>query len=277
MKYVIYDTETTGLNPLNSFILSIGSICVDDNNILDYLNSIKKANNNDVEEIKVDKWGHPEIIVNNKYEFHKFLNWFSLNNNFNIPEDTIKVHGLTEDYIKNNGFNPINVFEEYSDFLKDRIGDDEVCFVAFNEPYDLNMFVANLKHILNIFNSRGETNDKIMYLLNLLTNRKSYIIDNLIIDRILHFEVDGVKVRHDLQSVGIRYGFDKDINAHDALSDSKRTILVWNQQLKELKEYGLEINHDFEGRLKRAYDKYSAKFSSRRQLDYFAENMEATR
>lgn len=259
MKYLLFDTETTGLNARKSFILSIGAILYDSE-------------------------------TNEKSEFYKVLNWKKIMNNFYIPEDTIKVHGITLETLDKKGEHPLNVM---SDFIK---WINEFCdccrldsIVAFNIPFDLNMMISNLKYLIDVYCSNFE-HDSILEsntinLLNLLTrryheelNNHPLIIDSLVIDRIFHFEVDGEKVSHNLQAVGERYGIPEDPNAHNAIADTRRTLEVFKIQLNELKDLGIEVDQKFEDRLIRKYNReqeYRGWNKKPDAVDYLAEKMVA--
>ena len=262
MNVLLFDVETTGLDPKKSYIISIGAIL------------FKKNNETGESEIK---------------EFTRFLNWNNFIKNFEVPEDTIKIHHITNEFLKTNGIDPFLAFKELRDFIVENIGsldhlyDNLYLNMAFNLPYDLNMFHSNLKKLLNLpIDESG--NDSCLYrqeiseLLDILTkiedNKNKLFIDPLIIDRLLHFEVDGVKVKHNLDAVGKRYGIPEDENAHDALADTRRMLKIWEKQILELNDLEIALDEKFEGRLKRAYERQEAKYKSRNRLslDYFAKN-----
>ena len=261
MKYLLFDTETTGLNPKKSFILSIGAIMYDSK-------------------------------TNNISEFYKVLNWKQIMSNFYIPEDTIKIHGLTQDILDKEGEHPLKVMSDFITWIDDFVHSEDLnsnldAIVAFNIPFDLNMMISNLKYLNEIYcpnfehDFKFESNSK--NLLYLLTRKyhedigsHPLIIDSLLIDRIFHFEVDGEKVSHNLQAVGERYNIPEDPNAHNAIADTRRTLKVFKIQLEELKEKNIDINQDFETRLIKSFNRvqeYRGWNKKADAVDYLAENM----
>ena len=283
MNVLLWDTETTGLDPSKAFIISNGSVL----------------------------WNSETGKVS---EFYEELNWFLiLGKNFTIPQATIDVHGITEEALQRNGIDPVTSMSNFYKWIKDFCGDEKlnVC-AAFNLPYDLNMFKSNLLLMVNVLKKRFYSNvdgsinenlsiencedeniktrlqefENVEKLLDLFSrsgdtynieteSNKPLFIDSLIIDQIFHFEVDGEKVPHNLDAVGNRYGFPTDPNAHNAIYDTRRTFEVFKLQLKELKEeHNIDIlNPSFEARLKRRYDRNQDYWKKSNGLDYFANRM----
>lgn len=269
MNILFVDTETTGLKPEKSFILTNGSIL--------YNSESKKYD-----------------------EFYEVLNWDMLLSNFNIPEDTIKVHGITKDIMHDEGINPITSMSNYYKwiykFCKDSTSGKLDVVVAFNLSYDLNMFISNLKFLSEKFCSGNfETitseRNNLNYLLYLFSKEYIYgnlspndpnankplFIDSLFIDRIFNFEVDGEKVYHDLQTVGERYNIPVDPDAHNAIADTRRTFKVFLIQMDELQnKYNVQIDQKLESRLIRGYKRNQDYWKKGKDaLDYLANNMNA--
>lgn len=258
---LLFDVETTGLNPRKSFILSIGAILAK----VDY----DKATN-----------------IENK-EFYGLINWKLINKNFEIPEDTVKVHGLTQELLDKEGKHPVHLFGSFYDFLKENPID---IFCAFNLGYDQNMFRSNLlfmedyleKHI-NEYDI--EFYEKIKNLSNMFKKayidekvNKSIFFDSMTYDKIFHFEVDGVKVKHGLDAVGRRYNIPSDPNAHNAIADTRRLYEIFKIQLKEISEMeNVEIDAFMERRIIVKYDRendYYRRINPRNiPLDYLGFNM----
>lgn len=232
-----YDVETTGLRPNSSFILSIGAV----------LSRWKLCNGEMVEE---------------KTEFYQVLNWKLMIKNFSIPEATIKVHGITEDVMEREGIHPVQAFIQLYDFILQNAEDDQNpldVINAFNLPFDLSMMRANLYYILRCnMDLSPHEKEMVESLLSLFTksiNNPTLFIDSYTIDRILHFEVDGVKVSHSLQKTGERYGMPVDENAHNAIYDTYRLLELFKMQLKELESLEIPINQRLEDRLIKKYEK----------------------
>lgn len=293
IKTMTFDTETTGLNPLNSFIISIGC------NVISV--PFSDENHMDIEAVKNGKV--------DRDEFYQVLNWFEINENFSIPEDTIKVHGITEDAMKAEGIHPVKVFCNMYDFMdpdgKYIMADGEVTeppmniINAFNLSYDMNMMKSNLLFLVEWMRRDLEENGnkpgvvdsinlvKLETLLGWFTKTEDeplknpiLFVDSMTLDKILHFEVDGVKVRHNLAEVGKRCGIPEDPNAHNALADTRRLTDIWMVQLQDMNEKGmLPVTQRLEARLiskyKRDQDKWKKK--GKQELDYLGESMTAAK
>lgn len=266
MNILLFDTETTGLKPQRSFIISNGAVL----------------------------WNTETGAVS---EFYEVLNWKLIFENFSIPEDTIKVHGITDEIMESEGIHPLKSMSNFYRWIMEFVGNgvDENgrpsrldANVAFNLPFDQNMYTSNLKCLCNMYgkNFAANSNEAIdtINLLSLFTkdygendDGKPLFIDAMIIDQIFHFEVDGEKVRHDLDSVGNRYGLLSDPNAHNAIADSRRTFKVFKIQLKEIEERGLALDSAFEARLMKKYQRNQEYWGKGREgLDYLGKNMVAS-
>ena len=253
-NHFLFDVETTGLKPEKDYTISIG----------------------------VDMYNN---ITNKKENFYELLNWKLLNGfkNFEIPEDTIKVHGITNEIMMKDGLNPIVVYSHLLNFILNFIKDSESknmdVIVAFNLPFDLNMTKYNLKFLIDYCNDTNNYENIKPYvdlvpdlkeLYDLFSkNDKNFFIDSLIVDRIFHFEVEGEKVHHNLRDVGLRYGLEEDQNAHNAMSDTDRMLDIYKCQLNEIYERGLSIDQKFEDRLKKKYDRIqTVVYKKKQSLDY---------
>lgn len=263
MNILLFDVETTGLNPRRSHVISNGAILYN-------------------------------TVTGEKSEFYEVVNWNSEIPNFKIPEDTIKVHGITEEIMIQEGIHPLKSFSNFYNFINSFIeksvqngGSNKLdACVAFNLPFDLNMYKSNLLYLEKKYCKSLVLDDEdrinIKNLLELFTkdyykkdDSKPLFIDSLIIDQIFHFEVDGEKVRHDLDSVGNRYGFESDPNAHNAIADTRRTYEVFKLQLQEIEEKGLKLDSTFEERLMKKYNRNQEYYKKKQSLDYFSANMGA--
>lgn len=260
MKTLLFDTETTGLNPRKSFIISIGGALWDS---------------------KTDQ--------SETFEF--FLNWKLCVPSFKITDETYKVHRINQEFLDEHGVHPAKAFAllwskicnfckmdpeiysvslDHSDYLsalmdakKNEINlIDIIC--AFNLEFDQNMMISNILCLLKNWKAlacdcNGEF-DAIVNLFNLFEKNYSNgleslysikqsktletnisFIDSMLIDRIFHFDENGIKLSHNLEDVGLRYGIEKDQNAHDALSDSKRLLEIFKIQYNELKSLGYDL------------------------------------
>lgn len=262
MNILLFDVETTGLKPEKSFILSNGAIIY----------------NTETKEIS---------------EFYEVLNWKKIfGNNFTIPEDVIKIHGITDEIMIKEGIHPLESMSNFYKFIIKNCNFVDV-FVAFNIPFDLNMYVSNLKYLNEKYNVLKEsvTPEEILYVnnTNILLESiikdsssnsfKSLFIDAMIIDQIFHFEHDGEKVKHNLDNVGNRYLLFPDENAHNAIADTRRMLEIFKFQIKEIKEKGLELNQIFEDRLIKKYDRNQAYWGKTKaqSLDYLARYMVAVK
>lgn len=243
-KTMLFDVETTGLKPESSNILSIGAVIIDRENK------------------EPDK------------EFYAVLDWSDLISNFYIPEDTISVHGIDLNRMKKEGKRADLAFIDFFKFIEDNTGFGSESIlksvVAFNLSFDMNMIRANLLSVLK--NRYSDNIQSISSLLKIFTkdeNDEVLFIDSMTYDRLFNFEVDGVKVRHNIEDVGRRYGLEENEDAHNALEDTKRLAELYKLQLSEMKERGLEEDSDLERRLINSYNRHQERFGKgRKYLDY---------
>lgn len=273
MKVLLFDTETTGLDPRKSYVISIGAIMYD------------------TETEKVD-------------EFYRVLNWYEiqehLNINFEIPDFITKINGFNKEKLISEGINPVKAFADFYDFIVENVDSQNikkhlnVCS-AWNLPFDVNMVKSNLL-FLQEYNRDFKTNPVDGYkILELIDDfNKSYrinsdnsilFIDNKLIDNIYHSEIDPKtkkKISHSLQKVGERYNIEEDPNAHNALADTRRLFDIWKIHKKELDDKNINIDSEFEDLLIVEYRKQQAIYKKKEKkngyysdssLDYFSYNM----
>lgn len=235
MKILLYDTETTGLDPRKSFVLSLGAIMYD------------------------DQTGETD-------EFYRMLNWNELEvGDFSqhISEDAFRVNGISNEMLKHNGISPIQVFSEFYDFLVSNLKSNDikkslnVC-TAWNAPFDHNMLKSNLMFLQQYnrdFKTDGYNAYKVSELADAFTksyrssnnDNKILFIDSMLIDRIYHdTDASGNKLRHSLQAVGERYGIKEDENAHNAIADTRRLLEIWKILQKEMQDSNVTIDDALE-------------------------------
>lgn len=265
MRAILFDTETTGLKPEIHHIISLGFIFWDS------------------ETGKMER-------------FYQLLNWGLIFPQFSIPESTIQVHGITNEFLRRNGVHPVKAFAQLYDFIYDNCIEDGGGFdhcVAFNLPYDQNMVRSNLQYLVeNVHkfvcasNYQEEFDDdanKCGMLLEIFTKDPDHLdenpilfIDSLIIDRIFHFDDDFNKVHHNLEEVGLRYGLGANQDAHNAMGDTERLVKVYEKQLEELSSLGISVDQKFETRLVNKYVNDNLKYD-KKQLDYYGFDMKAVK
>lgn len=250
MKNLLFDVETTHLNPKKGFIVSIGSLIYDD-------------------------------VTGSVRKFYCLLNWKMIYPTF-TAEMTKNIHKISDDELEKDGFHPLKAFADYYDFIAEEDQLDVIS--AFNTAYDHNMFMSNLLNLVENTEEESEDLTKCMKLLNIFKKgygeneeNKILFLDSMLIDRIFHYEVDYQKVSHGLEAVGVRYGIPVDENAHNALADTERTLEIYKYQLQELKELGVELNDHFELRLIKQYRRNQEKWKkqNKEQLDYLGVEMTA--
>lgn len=267
MKVLCYDTETTGLDPKKSAVLSLGAILYDT-------------------ETKESK------------EFYRVFDWTSLELiSFEIPEAVSKINGITIEYLKENGISPIKGFCEFYEFLINNLSDvnENLDIVsAWNLPFDLNMIKSSLL-FLRQYNKDYRTDAKSSHQINRLIDiftknyRKNNVnhilfIDPRILDKIYHpVDKDGNKLSHAQNAVSDRYGLKKNENAHNAIYDTRTLLEIWKIQYEELKSLNVSYNSDLEDvciiEYKNLQEEYKKKQGdnhySNNELDYFGYFMEA--
>ena len=258
MKYLLFDIESSGLNPLTCFVISNGAIIYDD------------------ETQEVNK-------------FYNLLNWKIILGDKFTTQPTQHIHKISDEELIKDGIDPIDAFSDFYDFIH-KYGGFEVA-VAFNIAFDHNFYLSNFMYILDNITETRENCDKldkiqklkdIFYKTYDLDDKNNIIFfDSMIYDRLYHFEVDYVKVHHNLNDVGLRYNIPEDINAHNALADTERTLKIFKLQLEEMKENNIEIDRHLEIRMIKKYIRDQAKYASSKRknnsdnLDYLGANMKA--
>lgn len=272
-NYLIFDVETTNLDPNKAFTLSIGAIISD-----------------------------TEDPIGSSKEFYKLINWRKIypkgtikEGHFSIPENTIRVHGLTEEIIEKdeNSISPISALIELSKWIQKESNKEIDILCAFNSAYDFNVLKSNVLWALDYvkyemnksdkdiegYNSE-ECNSELKWLNNLFTKKQrgenvstiSDVIfyDLMTYDKIFHFEHEDLKIRHNLEVVGNRYGLSTDDDAHNALSDTRRSNIIMSRQIEELKEKNICIDQKLETRL---YNKArrESQLWTKAQPDYYCD------
>lgn len=214
-------------------------------------------------------WDSEEEYVVGEGDFERFLNWKLVKKNFNIPEETIKVHGITMEILEEKGEHPLDVYVSLYDNL---ISYGVHMINGFNLPFDLNMVYGDLDELLKL--GLDTPDRKIQKLLDFLTKEESYatdypmlFIDSLIIDRIFRATVDGLKVRHSLDDATRHYGIVNQ-GAHDALFDTHATVQLMREQIKDLTRRNVEFNDDLEERLIRKYIRSQEYYKKLRGKEY---------
>lgn len=249
MNHLIKDTETSGLNPKKSFIISLGAVHYNDKN-------------------------------DSQDEFYHLCNWKLIYPNF-TANSTYHIHKITDEELQCYGLHPLDFFAKFYDFIiKNNYFD---VLVAFNIPFDLNILMSNLLNLSQNTKESSEQIEKIDELITLLRQcgnekRKFYVYDCMIYDRIFHFEVNYRKPKHNLEDVGLRYGIPIDEFAHNSLADAKRTLQIYKNQLQELKQNNITINAHLEQRFVKQFERNKDRWHKRNtyeNINYFAKDMVA--
>lgn len=270
MNFLTYDTETTGLDPHISFIISLGAIVNEDSN-----------------------------------KFYSLINWKRINEKFSCEKgsaavaNAFSVHKITDAELQ-EAPHPIKAFSDFYSFIMRCTNNEPLdCMCGFNITYDQNMMMSNLKFLSNFiekldsFNTNDfDENDAENCLKLQIMFEKSYnnvdnktiFYDCMVYDMIYHYEVNFEKVKHNLNDVGLRYGFPEDENAHNALSDVERTLKIFLKQMEELDAEGITIDQNLEDRFIRVYNRNKEKYNANRtnikpenNLDYLGMLMEGAK
>lgn len=254
LNILSFDTETSGLNPRESFIISLGVVMY---------NHVNK----------------------NQEEFYCLIDWSKIFPNFWIGNDTIKVHGLTNEYVKANGLNPNDAMKKFVEFISNaESSNGNIEYInGFNLGFDINMMIANLLCLHGYNTANSIDNQYVEFLLDLFRTRRNESvlpIDSMLFDIIYHFEINGQKVKHNLSDVGLRYNIKEDEHAHNSLADTKRTVEILKHQLDECNDLGCEFNNEFVRRQINSYNirqKMFARYGKAgNDMDFLGETMVAT-
>ena len=119
MNEIFLDTETTGLSPKDGHRI-VEIACIETNG-----------------------------LVPTKKIFHKLIN-----PERNVPEDAVKIHGLTGDFLKTK-----EKFEKFADVLIDFIKDKKI--IIHNAPFDLGFLNHELKLIKKFEIKKEQTIDSL--------------------------------------------------------------------------------------------------------------------
>lgn len=251
MLHLVLDTETNGFVYSQHSVISIGSKYWDD-------------------------------VSDKTEEQYLVLNWWLLDKGWKLQKDALDVHGLTKETIEQEGEHPLfamsHMWQAMKRFAQESGKGRFDVFVAHNSPFDLNMLRSTLTGLLQVIQNGGikltpelqPAYMDCMALNDFLTRsgleegNAPLVIDTVTLDRIMHYEVDGVKVRHDLESIGLRYGLGANEHAHDAMYDTRRLFDIWKILLSELKEQGVPLNSALEGRLVRKWDRLKEQYGKKR-------------
>lgn len=256
MITMLFDTETTGLNPETDLAFENGVILWDSET-----NKIK--------------------------EFNQLINWKKIYSKFTTAP-TYHIHHISDERVEEEGLHPLDSYSQFYKTINDFGHVDILC--AFNTAFDLNFYIANLKCLISYYSKNQEEDEEILNklddcenLLKMLTSRDNHLIyDCMLYDRLYHFEVDYVKVKHNLNDVGLRYNIPEDPNAHNALADTKRTFKIYQLQLKELYENDVDVDKHLEFRFEKQYARDKAKYAANKKknskdLDYFGIGINETK
>ena len=173
-RLIALDTETTGLDPKEGHrIIEIGA----------------------VEIININETGAA---------FHKYIH------SGQQVGESFKVHGISNDYLRRNGKDFKEIFDDFITFIKD------ATLVIHNAPFDL-AFLNNEFKLIGI-------KDQI----ESFCNKDKPIIDTLE----LHIEEFGREKRHSLDALCRQYGIDDSSRTkHGALIDSKILAFVYSAMI----------------------------------------------
>lgn len=266
MNWLIFDVETTGFDYKSEFVISIGAIL----------------------------WNDQDDSYD---EFYELLDWTQVPDiDFKIPESSFKVHGINVETLKmdEHSYHPaytiVHMYEWVQRFVSDR---DDKCIggiVAFNSSFDVNMMRSNLQWLANKYvceegpggGYHGEIDmttldiERLNHILAVFTKRNSILfIDSMTLDRIFHYEEDGIKVLHNLEDVGNRYGLDPNEHAHNAMYDTRRLADVFKMQIKELKQMGIPMDGELEKRIVHRWNIDQKNHGNHRKSDYYGLEMTA--
>lgn len=252
MNEFIFDTETTGLDPEKSYVIQLGVI--------------------------MRAYDLDGKIPTRYAEFNTLVNWFKLIKGFKIPARTIAVHGITNEELDQDKYpDPYEAFGNLYDFVQgfisesckldgQQVPDDKSylnTIMAFNLAFDQNMMISNMSGLsdynqgkkvfsdateLDYTESTQKVNNLLdMFRRNVRNKSKNHVkfLDPMLLDRIFRPDVDNKIANHSLHGVGKYYGLADDENAHDALSDTRRLVKIWEAQIEDIKEKaGIDVYAD---------------------------------
>ena len=276
MNYLLFDVETTGFKYDKDFVLSIGAVLLNDD--LGLSRPITK-------------------------DFYTFLDWTQVPLILWRGCGAVDVHGITEERLKNSPMSchPVNAISKFVQFVSEFMDELDAqgvhtnrnvhAIVAHNSSFDVNMIRATLLFLQKRYATAGGTSlfdvksgeavqdvtfpqedvynlEKAVKLFCKETS-SAFFVDTLMIDRIFHFEEDGIKLSHDLESIGLRYGLGENEEAHDALADTRRLKDIFLHHLQELAHMGIQLDKDFESRLAFKWKREKERFRENGTEDYF--------
>lgn len=144
-RTVVMDTETTGLDVGRDRIIEIAGEVVEWKDGIPTLPSVLiKYEMSEIEDHESERYKELEEELK-KYEFHQYM---SLPEGMKIPPESMRVHKITDEFLKEHGRDPKIVIEEFRKFMGDSI------MVAHNASYDRDILENNCKRLnLETFNN----------------------------------------------------------------------------------------------------------------------------
>lgn len=264
MNWLIFDVETTGLKYNKDYVLSKGAILLNQES-------------------------------GRTSEFYELFDWTMVEDiNFSIPEESIEIHGIDE-YIlisSENSYHPVKTISHLHRWIEDFMDENDEKdrsingIVAFNSSYDISMMRSNLQWLSNKYPVNEEPGggyedenislssldiDRLNYILSLFTKYENgpLFIDSRMIEVIFNFEKDGIKLRHNLEEVGLRYGLGENEQAHHAIYDVRRLVEIFKRQLDLLESKSIVMDKKFETRLAKKWQRENERFRNRGDEDYY--------
>jgi len=267
-NWLLFDTETCGLRYGKDPILSVGAVLWDD-------------------------------VTDRKEEFYELWDWTRIPGfHLVIPEQVSSINGITVESLQADplAFHPVKAAAHLYRWLLDSLPEERWVLnglVAWNSPFDINMMRSNLQWLVQQYPLESErlaadgfadpiTQQDVESLHNLLDlftrfrNGKPgnvLFVDALCLDRILHFEEDGIKCRHDLESAGARYGLDPNQHAHNAIYDTLRLAAIFQCQLEELRKLHISMDADLERRIERKFVHHASQYRGGAGESYWGEGV----
>lgn len=144
-RTIIMDTETTGLDVGRDRIIEIAGEVVEWENGIPTIPSVLiKYEMSEIEDHNSDRYKELKNKLK-EYEFHEYM---SLPDGMKIPPESMRVHKITDEFLKEHGRDPIKVIEEFRSFCRDSI------MVAHNASYDRDILENNCKRLnIDVFNN----------------------------------------------------------------------------------------------------------------------------
>ena len=269
MLNFVFDTETTGLNPFEDYIVSLA---------YEIYNDSEKLSSG-----------------------YFILDWTKLVPDFKIKEAAYKINKISMDDVKNYGISPIIVFNSiYNDISSamKQTKSNRINMIAYNLPFDIGMMRANILRAIyaitthnpdDSYEKTAESYDDsvaLMTIFNKFFDRNYYsdnfhvpsrYIDALQLFACLHPD----SIYHRMQDALKYYHIEDNENAHNAKYDVMSLVKIVEKQLEELKAQGIDVDDKLETMLAGKHQvwvfdkerKYGSNFMSN---NYFATNVDCT-